>query len=361
MTGWGARLGLVAGFLLMFAIAVRPQPLAAQGCVAARFRPDAPVLTGNCTNCTLMAGQRFLSFSYRWLHSDRNFSGDQEDSSGPGSDVSNEIHSFDISASYAFTDRWSASLSLPFTAAWRRTRSEHDGIHRHSMRAGGLGDLRLVTSAWLLDPHQTSAGNLAIGTGFKAPSGDDSVTDIAHRPNGPVVRPVDQSIQPGDGGWGWILELQAYRQFFGGLSGYLSGAYTITPRERNGVQTTFADLGVPRSFQYNSIADQYLARAGFNYAAWPSRGLTLSLGVRDEGVPVHDAIGGSSGFRRPGYAVSVEPAISWSYEQLLVAVAVPVAVYRNRQRSEPEQDLGFRTGDASFADLLVLSSVTYSF
>ena len=38
--------------------------------------------------------------------------------------------------------------------------------------------------------------------------------------------------------------------------------------------------------------------------------MTASFGLRAEGVPVRDIIGGDTGFRRPGIAVSVEPAIN---------------------------------------------------
>ena len=45
----------------------------------------------------------------------------------------------------------------------------------------------------------------------------------------------------------------------------------------------------------------YMARVGVEYAT-PLRlasSLTLSLGARIEGVPVHDLVGSSNGFRRP--------------------------------------------------------------
>ncbi|RDC64984.1 hypothetical protein [Adhaeribacter pallidiroseus] len=47
-----------------------------------------------------------------------------------------------------------------------------------------------------------------------------------------------------------------------------------------------------------SVPDQYMGRAGINYSR---RSLVVSAGMRLEGIPVYDLIGGSGDFRRPGY------------------------------------------------------------
>ncbi len=80
-----------------------------------------------------------------------------------------------------------------------------------------------------------------------------------------------------------------------------------------------------------------------------------------EGVPVYDAIGGSLGFRQPGYTVSIEPGISWSGPKNSFSLLAPVAVYRIRERSTPEILLGRPGGDASFADFSILASFTHRF
>ena len=79
----------------------------------------------------------------------------------------------------------------------------------------------------------------------------------------------------------------------------------------------------------------------------------MGLGGRIEGVPVRDLIGKSDGFRRPGYAVSVEPSLSFSRGAHTFSLAVPVAVYRNRQRSVADLISG-GAGDAAFADYIIL-------
>jgi len=205
-------------------------------------------------------------------------------------------------------------------------------------------------------------GNISLGIGFKAPTGDDKASDISYRTTGPVTRPVDPSIQPGDGGWGLLLEMQAYQKIFGHLFGYVQGSYVITPQEQNHTETTLGDRpGIPSLIKYDSIPDQYFGRGGFSYVIWPQGGLTLSLGARIEGVPVYDAIGGSMGFRRPGYTISIEPAISWTGSKNSFSIYAPVAVYRNRERSAPEIALGLPGGDASFADFSILASFTHRF
>ncbi len=106
-------------------------------------------------------------------------------------------------------------------------------------------------------------------------------------------------------------------------------------------------------------------RAGFTYFT-PLTGLATSLGSRMEGIPVRDLIGGSSGFRRPGYVVSLEPGVSYAVKRFSFVLNVPVALYRNRTQSvtdiETEQSTGVpRHGDAAFADYLISAGVTCRF
>src|SRR5262249_2003010 len=136
---------------------------------------------------------------------------------------------------------------------------EHDGVHRHTMRAGGLGDLRLVGNAWLFDPAKSPNGNIGLSAGFKAPTGNYRAHDYSYQASGPVLRPVDFSIQPGDGGWGAVLEFQAFQKVFEEAYLYASGLYLINPRNVNGTETTVPFGG---AIQVNSVPDQYMARGG---------------------------------------------------------------------------------------------------
>ena len=91
-----------------------------------------------------------------------------------------------------------------------------------------------------------------------------------------------------------------------------------------------------------------------------NRGLAAKFGMRYEGVKVRDLIGGSLGFRRPGYALSVEPGAQYEHGKTTWSLNIPVAVQRNRKRSVPDLMQG-KAGDAAFADYLILLGYSRSF
>jgi hypothetical protein len=143
----------------------------------------------------------------------------------------------------------------------------------------------------------------------------------------------------------------------------VSGTYLITPQETNG--TPNASLaGINRKpnplTSTMSIPDQYLADGGVAYPFPMIRGLALKTGLRYEGVKVRDLLGGSLGFRRPGYALSVEPGFQYERGTGTWTVNVPIAVQRNRKRSVPDQIQG-SAGDAAFADYFVTVGYSRSF
>jgi hypothetical protein len=231
------------------------------------------------------------------------------------------------------------------------------------MRAAGIGDLRLSGNFLLLDPAKHLDYNISLSLGVKAPTGDDAVADYSFRPTGPELRAVDSAIEPGDGGWGIILSGNAFAKLYKNTFAYVNGFYLINPRETNHVHTVNFDVppfthGDP-GLMVNSVPDQTMVRGGLTHSIWPSKGVNLSFGARWEGIPPHDLIGGSDGFRLPGFSVSVEPGISISHGRDFLGVTAPVAVYRYGIVSVPFA----RTHDpfggiASFADYQI--NVTYS-
>ncbi|MHB9005633.1 MAG: transporter family protein [Limisphaerales bacterium] len=382
----------------------------AQGCIAVRgggMCPDALSLTDPSLHTHAGAWQ--VGVGYRWLHSFRHFAGDEETRNAQGqtreeagTEVINDSHFIDASVSYQITPRFSASLVLPFVYSDRSSLYEHQGTasgERYSTQAGGLADLRLSAYAWVWDPSKMPKGNLQLGLGLKAPTGDYRATDTFHTTRGPETHYVDQSIQPGDGGWGFTTEIFAWRQVHERVSLYLQGFYLFNPENVNQVSTDTgstrgktiknirnrAAAGDPTWQQYldnatalgynneialedvMSIGDQYLGRAGVAVSLVPSWGLSLTFGGRIEGVPVEDAIGDTDGFRRPGYAVSVEPGLGWMRGRWSAQLLAPVAVYRNRQASVADERYGQITGagtvsgDAAFADYSILANLSYRF
>ncbi|HUP12513.1 MAG TPA: hypothetical protein VM187_09885, partial [Niastella sp.] len=135
--------------------------------------------------------------------------------------------------------------------------------------------------------------------------------------------------------------------------------YLISPREQNGVSTARGGTPSAAAVAYGSdvmsVPDQYMYRVGANIML---KRLTVSGGIRRECVPAHDLIGGSNGFRRPGYVVSVEPGVSYAFKKINVYAYVPVAVKRDRTQSVPDMirtDITgvYAQGDAAFADYSV--------
>ena len=306
------------------------------------------------------------TISERWQRSDRHFSGDieQEQREEEGSQVINNINVIDVSVGYAITKRFSATLSIPFQFATRQQKARLNGVlqPRFETQANGLSDIKLLGTAWLLDPDHNKKQNISVGLGVKFPTGDKSAKDTFQvAQNGVItaqVRTVDQSIQPGDGGYGIIFDLYAFKEVVPDFNVYLAGTYIATPEEQNGVPT-FRNNAHERIM---SIADQYLARGGFGYTFLPKYGLTFTLGGRLEGTPVRDLIGGSEGFRRPGFAVSIEPGLVFLKNSWSASVSAPVALYRNRERSVADMETGVTAhGDAAFADYMLLFSVGKAF
>jgi hypothetical protein len=113
---------------------------------------------------------------------------------------------------------------------------------------------------------------------------------------------------------------------------------------------------------YAAIQDQYLWEAG---VAVPlpyekTKGLDLTFGPRWEGVPSRDLIGDNSGFRRPGYAVTIGPGFEYSRSGNILTGGVYRAVKRDRTTSYPDDVYGSH-GDAAFANWVWLASYTHRF
>jgi hypothetical protein len=260
----------------------------------------------------------------------------REDKAPFGEPLFLNIHSVDLTFSYALTDRLSGSLTLPFSYG---THSRHyaDG-GRHKVKSGGLGDVNLTASYWLFDPGKHAEGNISLGLGVKAPTGKNDVQDDFFLADSSVVqRPVDQSIQLGDGGWGVLLQMQAFQRLFGDGSVYATGSYLVAPENTTQIGSPLP--GVPLS-----VPDVYSARVGITYQLPFAPVVALGLGGRIDGIPVRDLIGSSDGFRRPAVIGYVDPAITLSLGGNTVTVNVPVRAYADFRPGPIDRDFGFAGG-----------------
>jgi len=290
-------------------------------------------------------GQWTFSVGYREMRSARHFVGtvEQKERQERATAVVNKIHLFDVAVGYTLTPRITLTASMPIMFAKRKSGSSARIFH-----SNGIGDISLGARMWLIRPPSETRQNIAFGFGIKLPTGKPDVTNTFMTATGPVTSVADQSIQLGDGGVGAVFDMQAYKavKF---MTFFAAGAYLLNPRNTNGVRT---GRGRP-SEAIMSVADQYAARIGVAVPTPKIRGLSMSFAGRIEGVPVRDLIGKSEGFRRPGYAISVEPGFLYTRGRDTWSISMPIAVERNRRRSVPDIADG-RHGDAAFADNLLL-------
>jgi hypothetical protein len=340
----------------------------AQGCVA--IRHFSSCVGNNLESNLLNSGDVMIGMNYRYFKSFRHFKGTEEvpDRVANNTEVVNYSNAWDFFLTYGVSDRLYASLNIPTVINSRSSLYEHGREERNTTFSRGLADIRLGVGYWLFDMEKSPNGNMALGLGIKLPTGNYNATDIFYNvgPNGESeVRPVDQSIQPGDGGFGVILDFQFYTKLATDLYAYGGGFYLFNPRETNGIRTFRETLSpILENEAIMSVPDQYSLRTGLSYTI--SNSVSSSLGVRFDCVPVEDLIGGSEGFRRPGNVLSIEPGISYMKSNFTFNLNVPIALRRERPQSvtdkQTEEETGIpRNGDAAFADYVLNVGVSYRF
>jgi hypothetical protein len=297
-------------------------------------------------------GRWEVAIGFRKQLSHRHFIGteEQKQRAEQGTEVVNNIYLYDAALTYAVSRRFNLTVAAPIQFATRRSGSSPQIFH-----SNGIGDVTLLARWWLIKPPAEKGQNIQFGVGIKFPTGNSGVKDTVPAGTGTVTKVVDQSIQLGDGGWGIPLTIQAYKAI-GRTTLYASGVYLLNPRDTNGIPTGRARA----SESIMSVADQYLARLGFSRPVPKTRRFAYTMGWRIEGVPVRDLIGKSNGFRRPGYAMSLEPGVEYFRAKDTWSVSVPAAIRRNRKKSVPDIADG-KWGDAAFADYLITVGYSHRF
>lgn len=346
----------------------------AQGCVAIKGSGAACMLAH--PESTNKAGWQF-STSERYFKSFRHFSGtiENKDRLVQGSEVINHTFITDLALTRIVNDRWSFMIDAPVISNARSSLYEHGLVNgayikkeRRSTHSFGLGDVRIAAYRWMFDPAKSSKGNLQLGLGIKLATGEYDYKDYWYNvgPNGTKeLRTVDQSIQLGDGGTGFTVEANTFYNLTHNFSVYGNFYYLLNPREQNGVRTYRETLTPALANEaIMSVPDQYMARAGFNYMF--NHSWSVAAGARMEGIPVHDLIGGSGDFRRPGFIVSVEPTVNYAFKNINLFASVPAAIVRNRMQSVTDKENTIKTGkfvrgDAAFADYSINVGAAFRF
>jgi hypothetical protein len=347
-----------------------PNNANAQGCVAIRSTGGVCTMDHAHGEHTDTLSKWEFNLNNRYFKSFRHFVGTKEQKQRVenGSEVINHQYTLDLTLTRNLNKWWSFSVDVPILANTRSSLYEHDRTNRFSTHSYGLGDVHFSAYRWILDPAKSPKGNIQLGLGIKLATGDYKYQDFFHKNDSTLVLgPVDQSIQLGDGGTGFPAELNAYYNLSKKISAYGNLYYLVSPREQNGVST--ARGGAPSASSLlngssvMSVPDQYMIRAGLNFT---EKNLTFSLGIKDECLPVHDLIGGSNGFRRPGYIISAEPGISYNLKRINLYAYVPFALQRNRTQSVADKITTkitgtYTQGDAAFADYTVNVGMSVKF
>lgn len=368
---------LVYTLFITFTIFLISTQVSAQGCVAIRGTGNACMLSHADSSDHQ---QWILTTSARYFKSFRHYSGAEENKERlkQHTEVINHTASLDINLVRILNDRWSIMVNVPVISNARSSLYEHGLINgtnkfneRHSTHSFGIGDMRIAAYRWLFNPKKSTRGNIQLGLGLKLPTGDYDYQDYWYNvgpDGGKELRTVDQSIQLGDGGTGFTVEANMYYNLTHNFGVYGNLYYLSNPREQNGVRT-YRETLTPRlaNEAIMSVPDQYMARGGVSYAVNSiAHGLTVGVGARLEGIPVHDVVGGSGDFRRPGYIWSIEPSLNYSARKFSFFVSVPVVLSRNRTQSVTDKENSLRTGtyvrgDAAFADYSVNAGVAFKF
>lgn len=315
----------------------------------------------------LTPGDWQIGASYRWFRADEQYRGTRlsQPVTRLGTNVISKLQLLDFGGTRQIDPQWSLSFNVPITLYASSSRALPAGVAgspRFVQSTKGLGDISLVARRWMLPVERGKTGNFSLGVGMKLPTGDNKARDLF--PNGAGVaqqlRVVDPSIQPGDGGFGLILDLQTFKRV-GSMTWFASGGYIIQPDDQSSTLSPPAFLApagpgaVAARQRFLSISDQYFGRVGVTHAVPGVKGLGLVLAGRIEGVPINDVMGKTIGFRRPGYTISVEPGLVYTRGNTTVSFTVPIATQRNVQRS-----LGFDR-DSTFPDQIFILSLTHRF
>jgi hypothetical protein len=339
----------------------------AQGCVAIRSTGGICAMNEHPDSTATSAGYWLYNSNNRYFKSFRHFVGkaEQYQRFTLHNNVINKVFTQDNSFTRILNNRWSVTLDVPFAD---NSRSQVSSGTRFSTHSFGIGDISVTGFYWLFNPAKATRGNVQVGLGVKFPTGESNYQDyfLNGATGARTLGAVDQSIQLGDGGTGIELNVNAYYNFTHSFGFYGNFFYLANPRDVNPTlrssspasATTIAATG-----DVLSVPDQYLIRFGAGLAV---KKFDFSLGVRDDCLPVHDLVGGSDGFRRPGYIISAEPGVSYRIKNISLYAYVPIAIIRDRTQSVPDirttQITGTYThGDAAFADYVVNFGVTVKF
>ena len=277
----------------------------------------------------------------------------------------------DLALMRIFENGWSVVVDVPVMSAMRRNWQEHEGSAGDSVKrktsSFGLSDIRVTVYKWLFDVSTPHRGNIQVGLGIKLPTGDYKYQDYFYRTTGKVIAPVNPSIQLGDGGTGFTVEVNGFYTVNSTLALYGNAFYLFNPRDQNGTSNTIGRDPSPAQKEagadVNSVPDAFLVRGGANYSI---KALAVWAGLRFEGVPVYDALGANHGIRRAGYGFSVEPGLTYTIGKTSLFTFVPIPIYQTLKTTAADKAVAAingtpATSPGGLVNALVFFGASFSF
>src|SRR5262249_34148488 len=301
----------------------------------------------------LQPGDTTATIGYRHVYSHVHFSGPVQNFNRAqlGTEVQSKSNLEDLTVTYQFTPRFSMNAMLPFFSASRRAQNQYATLH-----TSGLSDISVGGDFWIRSPKSLKAAtnNVKVGLGLLFPTGaDHQQNNVVVNYGGPVtIQSPDYSVQPGIGAWAGIFSAQAFQNLGNQTIAYCSGTYVMTQGGHHNFWTSHGGttLNSPAPTagltQFDAIQDSYVVEIGASHPAPRIKGLTMTLSVRDEGVPAYDVIGDSLGFRRSGFSINLTPGFIYNRGPHQLQFSVGRAMFRDRTKSAAEDKNGVHEGDA---------------
>ena len=234
----------------------------AQGCIL--LRQTSPMF-GTTDSLGNEPGTWNVTFTGRNSTADHHFNGTvyQVQRQTEQTYVVNRQNSMTATVAYQLTNRISLNAGIPFVeASWGIPSPRTGGpAARANENARGIGDITSLARFAVVNPASGRSWNLMVGGGVKFPTGDNSATDVFPDNQGlnNLERHVDISVNPGDGGWGVILDLQGYKQL-GRFTTFGSGTWLANPKDTGAA--TRGTLVTATATNFNTVSDQFVFRTG---------------------------------------------------------------------------------------------------
>jgi hypothetical protein len=327
----------------------------AQGCIL--FRQTSPMF-GTTGSIDEEVGTWTITMTGRNSTADHHYNGTvrQIQREIEQTYVVNRQNSMTATIGYQLSPRISLNAGIPYVeASWGIPSPRAGGpAARANENAHGIGDITTLARVALVSPSSGRSWNILVGGGVKFPTGNNTSTDMFPDGNGNnnQVRYVDISVNPGDGGWGVIWDVQGYKSV-GRFTPFGSATYLLNPR--NTGAPTRGTLVSATPTNVNTVSDQFVARTGTSVEV--TRHIAASIAWRLEGVPRYDLVGRSDGFRRPGVEMYWEPGVTISAGRHAISFNVPLGYYYNRF---PNPYTGAK-GDSTFPEYVAIGTYSVRF